>query len=65
MTVLILIGAGAGVIAAAILLPFVAYAVFGDEMPSALEDWGPFLSMVGSLLGAVLIFAAIAIGAWA
>lgn len=62
MIVLSLIGAGALLIAAGLLLLPLAYVAWGDEMPEWAEDWGPFIGMFLSLLGSVIIFAGITLG---
>lgn len=65
MLVLALIGAGALVITTALLILPLAFAVFGDEMPTWVGDWGPFASYVLALFGALIIFTGIAYGVYA
>lgn len=65
MLVLALIGAGALVITMALLVLPLAFAVFGDEMPGWVDDWGPFASYVLALVGALIIFTGIAYGVYA
>ena len=62
MIVLSLIGAGALLIAAGLLLLPLAYMLWGDEMPEWTDDWGPLIGVGLSLLGAVVIWAGIVYG---
>lgn len=65
MLVLLFIGGGALVITTALLLLPLAFALFGDEMPTWVGDWGPFASYTLALLGALLIFTGITYGVYA
>lgn len=62
MTVLILIGGGALVITTALLFLPLAFALFGDEMPVWVDEWGPLASYALALVGAVIIFTGITYG---
>lgn len=64
MTTVITIFAGIGVSVLGIMLLPLSYAVFGDEIPGWVEEWGPLASVslalaggIGTLVSVVLLAA--------